>query len=99
MLAALKNYGFYALASVAALIIVGLFAQYSVTPQSGSDNGGADMGLFSFILFPLALLSVVVLAYRFVANRFVRISATVVVILLLASIMYLFLRDGLPVAG
>jgi hypothetical protein len=99
LFACLKKYGFYALAAIQALLLIGLFIQFSATPQSGSDNGGGEMGLFFFILFPFLVLSITVLIYRFVTINFVRILAAGILILQLVSMMALFLRDGLPVAG
>ena len=99
LLAILRNYGFYAIAVVETLILLGVIGQYSTTPQSGSDNGGSDMALFFFILFPFTVLTVAVLIYRFVAIAFVRIVAALVLILMLVSMIAFFLRDGLPVAA
>lgn len=99
LLAILRNYGFYAIAVVETLILLGVIGQYSTTPQSGSDNGGSDMALFFFILFPFAVLTITVLVYRFMTNSFARVTAAIIVILLLSGTLYLFLRDGLPVAA
>ena len=99
LLTGLRKYGFYALAAFQTLILLGLYIQNAVTPQSGSDNGSAAMGLFFFILFPFTVLTVAVLIYRFVAIAFVRIVAVLVLILMLVSMIAFFLRDGLPVAA
>lgn len=94
LLANLKRFGFYALAAIQAVLLFGLAIQYAVTPQSGSSNGGAEMELFFFILFPFLILTITVMLYRFVAAPIVRIGAALILILQLASMMYLFLRVG-----